>query len=104
MQVNVENGLTGVAVGIEHGPVALVRIPVLFCDSGCGSVHRSDQCIVVGIEIVEGADVPAGNDQRMEWRLGIDVPNSYQFVILINESTWDLSRDDLAEETVAHWR
>ena len=102
--MDVEDRLTRVTVRVEHGPVSLVRIPVLLRNCGCRSLHRTNQRIVVRAKIVECRDVSARDDQCVERRLGIDVPDCDQLVIFVDESARNLSRDDLAEKAVAHWR
>jgi hypothetical protein len=35
-------------------------------------------------------------------RLGVDVPDGDQLVVLMDETGWNLPADDLAEEAIAH--
>src|SRR5262245_55504905 len=102
MQVDVEHGLTRVAVGIEDSPVALVGVTVLFRQGGGGSLHGAHERIIMRVEIVERGDVTTRNDQDVQWRLRVDVSDCDELVVLVDEASRDLSRDDLAEKTVAH--
>jgi len=104
VQVNMEDRLAGGTVGVEHGPVAVVGVSVLFRD-GCGhTLHRAHQRIVVRIQIVQCGDVTARNDQDVQGRLRIDIPDRNDLVILMDEASRDLSCDDLAEKAIVHDR
>src|SRR5262245_29161057 len=100
--MDVEHSLTGVAFRIEDDSIALVRIPVLFRDGGRGSLYRAHERIIMRAEIVERGDVATRNNQDVQRRLRVDVPDGDELVVLVDKASRDLSRDDLAEKTVAH--
>ena len=102
--MDVENGLAGGVVGVEHGPIAFVGVSLFLGNGRRRSLHRSNQRIVVSGEIVQGRDVAARNDQGVQWRLRVDIPDRHQFVILMDEASGDLPCDDLAEEAIVHDR
>lgn len=104
VQVDVEDRLTGGTVGVEHGPIAFIGVSVLFRD-GCGhTLHRAHQRIVVRTQIVQRGDMTARNDQDVQGRLRVDIPDRNDLVILMDEASRDLSCDDLAEEAIVHDR
>ena len=77
---------------------------MLFRD-GCGhTLHRARQRIVVRIQIVQRGDMTARNDQDVQGRLRVDIPDRNDLVILMDEASRDLSCDDLAEEAIVHDR
>ena len=102
--MDVENGLARGAVGVEHGPVAFVGVPVFFRDGCRRPLHCSHQRIIMRGQIVQRRNVTARDDQDVQWRLRVDIPDRHQFVILMDEASRDLSCDDLAEEAIAHDR
>jgi len=102
--MDVEDCLPGSTLRVEHRPIAFVRVSVFFCDSGRDSLHRSYQRIVVRGEIVQRGDVTTRDDQDMQRRLRVDIPNGDDLVVFMHEASRDLPCDDLAEEAIAHDR
>jgi hypothetical protein len=50
--------------------------------------------------IVERFEVLAWNDQRVHWRLRIDVAYNHTAFILMNEIAWYFSGDDFAKQAI----
>mgnify|MGYP003339952362 CR=1 FL=1 len=71
--MNVEHRLPGFAVAVEDGPVATLVVSVLPRQFRCEPHHRAHQRIVHACEVIERRDMPAGDDQRVQGRLRIDV-------------------------------
>ena len=60
-------------------------IPHVFCGNGVGGVHMLLR-----------------QDQHVDRRLGIDVPEGIDLVVLIDLSTGDLAGDDFTKQTIVH--
>ena len=43
-----------------------------------------------------------GDDERMSWRLRIDIVECDDHIVLVDERCWNGSRDDFAKEAFAH--
>jgi hypothetical protein len=65
-------------------------------------MHRAHEPVVVRSEVVQRADVAAGDDQHVQRRLRVDVPDGDELVVLVNEPGWNLAADDPAEEAIVH--
>jgi hypothetical protein len=42
------------------------------------------------------------HDEHVQGSLGADVPKPYERIVLMHNSRWNLTADDLAEEAIAH--
>ena len=71
-------------------------------ERGGRAEHRSDQGIVGGRQVVDRRNVLARDDEHVQRRLRIDVLDRDDVVVLMDDRPLDLTRDDFAEETVAH--
>ena len=102
MQVDVEHRLAGFAVAVEDRPVATLRVAVFPGQHGGRSEHRAHQRVIGRRQVIDGGNVPPRHDEQVQRRLRIDVLNRDQIVVLVDDGAFDLARDDLAEEAVAH--
>jgi hypothetical protein len=65
-------------------------------------MHRPYEPVVVRSEVVQRADVATGDDQYVQRRLRVDVPDGDELVVLVNESGGNLPADNPAEEAIVH--
>ena len=85
-QVDVENRLASLAIAIEHGTVAPLRVPVLFRQRRGRAEHGSHERIVFRPQVVDRGDVLPRNDQHVERCLRVDVLDRDQVVVLMDDS------------------
>ncbi len=98
VQVNMKHRLPAPLTNIHNRPPTLLRHTLTV-----GQVRRrrhqlAEQCRVTGLKLVESSDVLSRNDQDVNRRLGRDVPEGQDVVILVDHIGWDLSGGDAAEE------
>jgi hypothetical protein len=76
-----------------------IHILLLSHLSGCHDHFRQDG--MVGFdEIVDAPDMPFGNNQQMHGRMGVNVPENHQVVILIKKVGIDLAVGDFTEQAI----
>src|SRR5690349_2590111 len=103
VQVDVEDRLPGVAVGVEHHPEAAGRNAALFGDGGRAPRQLADNRVVLRRQLVERRDVALGDDEHMRRGLRLDVFEGQDAFVLVHDLGWQLAVDDLAEKTVRHY-
>jgi hypothetical protein len=59
VQVDVEDGLAGVAVGVEHRPEAAGVDPALFCDRGGPADQLADDRVVCRLMSLKASTPPS---------------------------------------------
>lgn len=102
MEMDVEDGLAGVAVGVEDHTKSAVGKPTLSHD-GCSATNHLAQKIIVAVaEIVQRRDVRFRNHEDVKWRLRIDIFEGEEMAVFENDFGRNLFRDDLAEEAIGH--
>jgi hypothetical protein len=85
MQVDVEHGLSGVRVRVEHRAEPSVPVPLLARNGRGPADHLANERVVFRGQRVEALDVLPGDDQRVQRRLGVDVSKGDEAVVLIND-------------------
>ena len=83
MHVQVKNLLSCVTVAVYQQPVPVFGNPFLFGDDFGNGEHMTDQGFVFWPDIVDRWYFFVGNDENMNGRLGIDVPEGRNFLILV---------------------
>src|SRR5712691_4864345 len=102
VQVDMEDGLAGVAVRVEHGPETAGGDPAILRDGGGPPNDFTDDLIIVRRQFVERRDVALRHDEDVRGCLRIDVVEGEQAVVFVDDGRRNLAFDDLAEETVWH--
>ena len=69
-----------------------------------GDPVAADEPIVRFVQVVQRRDVPAWHDQHVHRRLGVDVVERDQGLVLVDDGCLDLSVHDPAEEAGCHFR
>ncbi len=97
VQVEMVHGLAAFRACIHNDAVTAVKV------LGAGDLRRhpeqvTEQRAIALIGIAHGADVPAGNDEDVDWRLGMKVGEGVTGLILVNGGGWYSTFDDLAEQ------
>jgi hypothetical protein len=102
------HGLAAFHAGIHYDAVTVVKVlaPGDLC---CRPQQVAEKSAIVLIGIVHGADVLAGNDENVYWRLGMNVGEGVANLILVNGGGGNGSFNDFAEhaahgETSVHGR
>ena len=75
MQMQVIHALPRVAAGVGHDPIALPIQPFLARHLGGEREQTAEQALAIfALSVTHGRDVPGGNHQQVNRRLGVDVP------------------------------
>src|SRR5688572_3038194 len=99
MHVNVEDGLTGFGIAVEHRPVARAVVSLFLRNLRGGAHHGSDERVVLFAQIVEGGNVLPGHDQHVQRRLRVDVGKRQQPIVFVDFRRGNLAGDDATEQT-----
>ena len=83
--MNVEHRLPGAHSAVEDQTKARHFKIVFFGQEFGDSEHRPHQILVRFLDFHEGAHMFFGNDQKMDWRLGIDILDGDEMIILVND-------------------
>src|SRR5262245_4709075 len=102
MEMDMEDGLPGAPVHVEHGPPARFGVPFRGCNGLRRAEHVADQRFVGGIELVQAGDVLLRDDQHVRRCLRVEVPDCEDLVVRIDRLRRDLAIADLAEQALAH--
>ena len=102
--MDMEDGLTRVAVGVEDRAVSAGRNPTIGRDCRRAPHYLADDPIVVRAEIVQRRDMLLRDDQHVRRGLRVDVVERENPIILVDDRRRDLTADDFAEEAVGHGR
>lgn len=98
--MEVEDALPGVRPNIEHQPVAAIGQPFFPGDAVRGAKEGGEQLGIERVRFIDAADVVARNHQDVRRRLGMDVAESDDLIVLIDDLSWDLARRDAAERAL----
>jgi hypothetical protein len=80
-----EHSLPGVRVCVEHRAEPSVPVPLLARDGRGPADHLANERVVFRGQRVQALDVLAGDDERVQRRLRIDVSNGDEPVVLIDD-------------------
>ena len=97
--MDVKDGLSGTGAIVKDHAEPLGK-PEISGKSGAGAHHPADQLLIFGLQEGRSHDMFFGDDQKMDGRLGRDIPEGQEFIIFIELVRGDLAADDLTEETV----
>src|SRR4029453_15447091 len=102
MEMNVKDGFGGIAVCIEHGAISAIGKAALFRKRGGAPCHLANDRIVLRHEIVQRRDMCLRDDEGMQRPLRIDVLESQEPIVLVENFGGNLTLDDPAEQAIAH--
>ena len=102
MQVDVENGLPGMGIGIDDEAVAVLCQTFLCCDLPGGVEEMTDGLLVVCTHGIDRVHVLARYDQNVGWCGGLNVAKGVGLFILVYAGAWNFTVDDLAKDTIRH--
>jgi hypothetical protein len=104
VQVKVIHRLPSRNIAVEQQPITRLRNPKVGRDFSRSEDQRRKYSRVGICYVVHGGHVLFWNNEHVRRRLRIDVVERKDFGILENDIARQLSRNDLAEETVRlHW-
>ena len=98
MKVNVEHRLTSIAVAVDDGAIAGGIDAALLGNQAGASNHRAHELVISSLQIVQGRNVPFGNDQNVHRRFRLDVLECQQLIIFVHAFCGDFPGDNLAEQ------
>ena len=99
MNVQMRNFLTAVASSINDGSKAVLAA-FLLRKNGHEVDHFTQERGIFGFCSCQRFNMRLGNNQKMDWSLGIDVAKRQYLVILVNFSAADFAAGNLAENTI----
>jgi hypothetical protein len=102
MKMNVKNALPRIGTGIDDQAKTALREPIVAGQFLSDGKNLADQLLIAFFEIQNGSDVPSGNDQNMDRRLRIDVPERNHRTVLVYDVSLNFSVDDAAKKTRIH--
>ena len=102
VEVQVGHGLARVGAAVAHHPVA-ARQALRPGDGGDDLKNVGHQSAVFGGDAVAAGDMDLGDHQNVGGRLGRDVPEGEDGVVLVYLGGGDLPGDDPAEQTIRHF-
>jgi len=91
MKMNMIYRLPSVTVTIENSPVTAIGDSPLGGDLLCREVHFPQHFPIIIRNIIGGGYMLAGNNQNVMRRLGIDVIESEDRIIFMDDITGDLT-------------
>lgn len=100
VQMDVKDLLSAIAVAVHDHPVSGVGKTAVNSEPSSSENHFAHQFPLRVAKVVEGRDVALRNDENMEGRGWADVLEGHNPFIFKEFRCRDLSRRDLAEETV----
>lgn len=100
--MDVKDALSGPDAAVDRDAEAALRYPMLFGQSIGNAEHLPDQLVIFNRRIEERGDVLTRHDQEMDRRSRIDVLESDDTAVLIDEFALNLAFDNPAEQTVVH--
>ena len=97
MQMDVENSLCRINAGICNEAITALINSFLFGEFACCCDEMSHQLLILYFERIDRLDVPVRYDQYMSWRDRVDIAESGQLFVPINDGRFRFVRNDLAE-------
>ena len=94
--------LSSVTVTVKNSPVTALGDSPIGGDLLCREVHFSQNFPIIIRNIIGGGDMLSRNDQNVMRRLGIDVIESENRIIFVDDVTGNLTIRNLTEQTVIH--
>lgn len=98
MQVEMVNGLAAIISGIYDDAIAFAQT-LSTGDLRGYPLQMAEQGTTAFVSINHRRDVPAGNDENMDRRLGMDVGEGVAHLILVNGRGGNGTLDNFAKET-----
>ena len=89
MQMEVEHGLAGISSRVCHDAVTALRQSLLSCDVGTRDHEMSQEIGILIVAVLDCRHMLFGDDQRVDWGLGIDIIEGHRAIVLMD----DLCRD-----------
>src|SRR5690349_19537365 len=96
VEMQVKDALPRVRARIDHDPEAALRDSLVAGELTRRHKNLADDRAVFRFNIENTRDMFARNDEKMNRRLGIDVPEDHHVIVLIDDVGFDFSADDTA--------
>ena len=103
MEVDMENGLSGIGSRIRHDAISRLRNTLVTRDLDARLHHPAQETGISFGKIRHRRDMPTWDHENMHRSLRIDVLERDKLVILIHGFGGNAPRDNSAEKTIAHW-
>src|SRR5690606_22015652 len=97
---NVEHRLARARVRVHDQAVAVLRDPLLRRDRAGRDEQLAEQRGIRRLDVVHRADVTLRDDQNVQRRLRVDIPERQQLIRLVHDLRRTLPTYDATEETV----
>jgi hypothetical protein len=99
MEMDVKNGLAGGGAIVKDHTEAVNQLEI-FGQLRAYAHHSADQLLVFGLNECRANNMLFRDDQKMDRRLGRDIPESQELLVFIEFVSWNLASNDLTEKTV----
>jgi hypothetical protein len=100
MRMKMPDALQGIGSIVENQPVAALEHAGFLCDDLCCQQNLASYDLVIGIQGIERGDVLDRNDQGMNGRRRIDVPERKDMLVPVDDRCRDLPSGNPAEKTI----
>jgi hypothetical protein len=97
VQMHMEYRLTGLRASIDQQAIPRLIDPLLARQVAGSQNHPSQQSLFVSASIIQSRQMLVGNDQDMDRRLRMGIPEGGDQLIPVNDAGWRLTGDDLTE-------
>ena len=94
--------LTRVRPRIDHDTKAALGDSVVASELTRYHENLADDCANFRLDVEDTRNVLARDDEKMNRRLGIDVFEDHNVIVLIHDVGLDLSADDTAKQAIGH--
>ena len=102
VEMKVKHGLATMYTGIDDETIPGIGDSLQFRNVVAGQHQMSEQPDIRILHFGNRRHMFSGDDERMSWRLRINVVERDDHIVFIDERRWNGSPDDLAKDAVAH--
>lgn len=100
--MQMKDALPRVRTGIDHDTETAFRNSMIASKLTRRQKNFADDRAVFRLDVENSGDMFARNDKEMNRRLGINVSEDHDVIVLINDVSFDFSTDDTAKEAIGH--
>lgn len=89
--------LSAIFTAVDDESISFLGDALLPGDLRGGQLHLPQQLQVFRLQVIQAGNMPAGNNQYMDWGFGVDISEGQQVLVAVHFSAWYLTRGDIAE-------
>lgn len=99
--MDVENGLAGFGTIIKDDPEGVTNT-FLAGNVSTDTHYLADNLFILCTDLSRATDMLFGNDQEVDWGLGVDVAEGKDVIILVKLVRGNITINNLAKKAVVH--